>query len=87
VGEHVQCHFGGDLRQTLHQEVSSAHSHLQRAERMLDRLAALTHRLRIFVKPPLSGFQQCSCSQRGMRRSLPVVHFDFSGQFGQAFVQ
>jgi hypothetical protein len=24
----------------------------------------------------------CSCSDRGMRRSLPVAHFDFSRQFG-----
>ena len=32
VGEHVACHLGGDLGQTLHQEVRRAHPHLQRAK-------------------------------------------------------
>ena len=45
VGKHVQRHLGGDLRQPLHQEVRRAHPHLERAERVLDRLAALTHGL------------------------------------------
>src|SRR5579863_599515 len=56
VGEDVQCHFGGDLRQALHQEVSCAHPHLQRAERMLHRLASLTHFLWMFVEPALHRF-------------------------------
>src|SRR6266566_4800851 len=34
-----------------------AHAHLQRAERMLDRLAACTHRLRIFIEPSLRCFE------------------------------
>src|SRR6266403_2244338 len=34
-----------------------AHAHLQRAERMLDRLAASAHRLRIFIEPSLRCFK------------------------------
>src|SRR6476469_6161605 len=57
VGKHVQRHLGGDLRQPLHQEVRRAHPHLERAERVLDRLAALTHGLRILVETPLHRLQ------------------------------
>src|SRR3954453_6590633 len=57
VGKHVQRHLGGALRQPLHQEVRRAHPHLERAEGVLDRLAALAHRLRVLVKPPLHGFE------------------------------
>ena len=53
----MQRHLGGDLRQPLHQEVRRAHPHLERAERVLDRLAALTHGLRIFVEAPLHRLQ------------------------------
>ena len=53
----MQRHLGGDLRQPLHQEVRRAHSHLERAERMLDCLTALAHRLRVLVEPPLHGFE------------------------------
>ena len=52
----MQRHFCGDLRQTLHQEVSCAHPHFQRTERMLDRFASLTHLFRMFVEPALHRF-------------------------------
>jgi hypothetical protein len=41
VGEQVQGHLGGHSRQRLHQEVSGAYPGLDRAERVLDRLAPL----------------------------------------------
>jgi hypothetical protein len=40
IGEHVQGHLGRNLRQALHQKMRRAHPHLERAERMLSRLAA-----------------------------------------------
>jgi hypothetical protein len=55
VGEHVQRHLGRHLRQRLHQKARRPHTHLQRAERMFDRLAASTHRIRIFVQARLHG--------------------------------
>ena len=39
VGEHMECHLGGNLGQTLHQEVCRAHPHLQCAKGMLGRFA------------------------------------------------
>src|SRR4051794_27958299 len=39
----------------LHQEVRRTHAHLQRPERMLDRLTALPHRLRVLIKALLRG--------------------------------
>ena len=39
VSEHVECHLGGNLGQTLHHKVRRPHPHLQRGEGMLDRLA------------------------------------------------
>src|SRR5258705_754788 len=54
VGEHVQRHLGRHLRQRLRQKVRRPHPHLQRAKRMLDRLAAGTHRIPSFfpAAPP-----------------------------------
>ena len=43
VSQYVQRHRGGDLRRTLHQEMRGAHTHLQRAERMLDCSGPLGH--------------------------------------------
>jgi hypothetical protein len=57
VGQNVQRHFGGDLRQRLHQEVGGAHPSLDGPERMLDRLAALAHGVRVGVEPLLHGFE------------------------------
>ena len=57
VGEHVQCHLDGDLRRALHQKVRGAHPHLQRRERMLDRLAPLAHRLWVLIETLLHGFE------------------------------
>ena len=41
----MQRHFRGDLRQSLRQEVRGPHPRLYGPEGMLDRLAALTHRV------------------------------------------
>jgi len=57
VGEHVQRHLGGDLGQTLHQEVRRPHPHLQRAKGMFGRLATLAHRLRVPVEALLHSLQ------------------------------
>ena len=53
VGQDMQRHFGGDHWQRLHQEVGCAHPGLDRAERVLDRLAPLAHLLWMFVEPAL----------------------------------
>src|SRR5262249_44697362 len=47
----MQRHLGGNLGQRLHQEVRGTHPHLHRTERMLDRLTARAHGLRILVEP------------------------------------
>ena len=57
VGEHVQGHLGGNLRQALHQEVRRSHSHLQRAKGMLGRLATQAHGLRVLVEALLDSLQ------------------------------
>jgi hypothetical protein len=49
VQRHLSCYFG----QRLHQKMRRPHPHLQRAERMLDRLATSTHRIRITVQARL----------------------------------
>src|ERR1700751_3192588 len=53
VGEHVQRHLSRHFGQRLHQKMRRPHPHLQRAERMLDRLATSTHRIRITVQARL----------------------------------
>jgi hypothetical protein len=40
---------------------------------MLDRLAPLTHLLRMIVEPSLHGFKYVLVIHRVIRRSLPVV--------------
>src|SRR5215471_13759477 len=50
VSEHVQSHFGSNLRQASHQEVCCAHSHLK--------FAAQTHGLWVSVQTLLHGFEQ-----------------------------
>jgi len=57
VSEHVQGHFGSNLRQASHQEVCCAHSHLKRTERMLDGFAAQTHGLWVSVQTLLHGLE------------------------------
>src|SRR5262245_58001442 len=57
IGEYVQRHLGGDLGQTLHQEVRRPHPHLQRGEGMFGRLATLAHGLRVLVEALLYGLQ------------------------------
>jgi predicted SnoaL-like aldol condensation-catalyzing enzyme len=49
IGEHVQGHLGGNLRQALHLKVRRTHPHLERTEGMLDCLAAHAHRLRVLI--------------------------------------
>jgi len=41
VGQHAERHLGANVFQPLHQEMSRTHPHLDGAEGMLDRLAAL----------------------------------------------
>src|SRR5262249_16229464 len=57
VGEYVQRHLGGDLGQTLHQEVRRPHPHLQRGEGMFGRLATLAHGLRVLIEALLYFLQ------------------------------
>jgi len=52
VGEHVECHLGGDLGQTLRQEVHRAHPHLQRAKRVLGRLATVARSVQSILTRP-----------------------------------
>jgi hypothetical protein len=48
---------------------------------MLDRLAAQAHLVRVPVEPRLhTASRTASCSQREIRRSLPVVHLLFGAQ-------
>ena len=58
VGQYTEGHLGGDLRQRLRQEVRCTHPHLHCTERMLDRLTARAHGVRIFVEPLLHGLGQ-----------------------------
>jgi len=50
-------HLCEDLRIRHRQEVRRPHSHLQRAERVLHRLVALAHCLRVLVETPLCCLQ------------------------------
>ena len=80
VGQHVQRHLGGNLRQTLHQQVRRSHPHLQRAEGMLHRLAALAHCLRVLVETLLYRLQNllvlpaCDAPLRTGRAAMFVLH-------------
>src|SRR6202040_4430384 len=49
----MQRHFGGDLRQRLHQKVRCPHARLHGSEGVLGSLTPHTHGLRVFVEPPL----------------------------------
>src|ERR1700741_4785333 len=57
VGEHVQRHFGGDIRQRLHQKGRRPHARLHGPEGVLGGLTPHTHGLRVFVEPPLYRFR------------------------------
>ena len=50
VGQDVQRHLGGDLGETLNQEVRCPHPHLQSAEGMFDDLPTLPHGLGLLYK-------------------------------------
>jgi hypothetical protein len=87
IGEHVQCHLGGDLRQALHQKVRGAHPHLQRRERMLGCLAPLAHRLRVLIETLLHGFEHVLVLPSLNAPLRSFVHCDLSGHCGHAVVQ
>lgn len=53
----MRGHFGADPFQSLHQEVGRARPGLYRAEGVLDRLATLTHLLRMLVEPALDRLE------------------------------
>ncbi len=55
IAEHVECHFGGNLRQGFAEKVRRTHAHFQRRERMLDGFAAHAHGLWVFVQARLYG--------------------------------
>jgi hypothetical protein len=57
VGEHVQCHLGRNARQSLHQEVHSAHPRLDRSERAFDRRAPRAHGVGICIEPALHSLE------------------------------
>ena len=74
----MQGHLGRNLRQALHQKVRCAHPHLERAEGMLDRLAAHAHRLRVLIEPLLYSFEQVFVlpSRDAPLRSLGTLRFE-----------
>src|SRR6516165_4836553 len=74
VGEHIECHLGCDLVSSSHQEVRRTHPSLYGPERMLCRLTTQGHLVGVLIEPLLNLLSTSSCSQRGMRRSGPVVH-------------
>jgi len=85
VGEHAQRHFCFDVFQPLHQEVGSAHAHLDGAERMFDRFAALAHGMRVLIEAPLYRFHQmlvfptgdytlCAGGAACLQRAGPASH-------------
>jgi len=65
VGQHMQCHLGGYSWQRLHQEVGCSHPSLDCVERMLDRLAALAHLLRMCVEPMLHRLENVLMNPSG----------------------
>jgi hypothetical protein len=75
------------MRQRLHQEVRRSHARLDRPEGMLDRLAPLTHGLRVLVKPTLHGFKHMLVLPAGDPRCSPVVQWLLIGQARHAVVQ
>ena len=83
----MKCHLSGDLWQSLHEEVRRPHLDLQRAKRMFGRLATLAHGVWVPVEALLHSLYTFSCSQRAMRRSLPVVQRRLIAQLRHAFVQ
>jgi hypothetical protein len=54
---------------------------------MLDRLASLTHLLRMLVEPVLNGFKNVLMLHRLIRRCLAVVQLFLMAQRWQALVK
>ena len=57
VGQDVERHFGPDVHECFHLEVRRSHPRLDRAEGLLDSLAAYTHLVRVPIKPCLYGLK------------------------------
>ena len=53
----MQRHLGANVLQPLHQEMGGAHPGLDGAERVLDRLAPLSHGLRVLIEPLLDSLE------------------------------
>ena len=88
IGQDMERHLCPHIAEPLREEVRRAHPELEGSE---DDAPTVLRRTVI-----ISGFRSslswaasrtASCSQRLMRRSLPVVHFSFSGQAEQTVVQ
>jgi hypothetical protein len=68
-----------DIREALHEEVCRAHPHLQRVERMVDRLAALGHGLRVHLlmlpalDAPLSAGRAAMLDRAVATRIRPIA--------------
>jgi hypothetical protein len=80
-------HLGSYFWKRFCEEVRRPHAGFHRAKRMFDRLAPLPHSQRIVVNAPLHFFQRMPCSQRVIRRSLPVVRLALSAKPRHALVQ
>ena len=88
VGQDMQRHLGADVLERFHLEVRRSHPRLYRAEWMLDRLAAQRAScLGSDQADACTASRTASCSQRDIRRSLPVVHWPFSAQPWHTLVQ
>jgi hypothetical protein len=53
----VQSHFGTDVLERLHLEVSGSHPGFYRAKRMLHGLSAFAHLNRVPIEPRLHSFK------------------------------
>ena len=83
----MQAHLCAHMFQSPHQKMHGPHPGLDRAKGMLHRTAPNTHTVGHAVHAIFHASMTASCSQRLTLRSLPVVHFGFNEQPGQAEVQ
>ena len=86
VGEHRERRFGADVLQPLHQEMGRTQAHLDRAEGVLDRLAALSHRLRVFIETPLHVLHEMFMLPPCDTRCVLDVQRSFKAHYLQASV-
>jgi hypothetical protein len=78
-------HLGGYLWERFGREVRRPHAGFHRAERMFDCFLPLPHGMRILVEALCASSSMCSCSQRVIRRSLPVVQLALSAGFAHLY--